>query len=311
MREVREHKSAEARELVRPNNQEVSFSGGPETYLREIKQHQDKKMSLERKANMLEAAIRRGKEPQSRMSEVMRLRREASAEAREVERAKEHMRDSLRSFKGRLDSQPLKPSLRGGLAGREITPREGLAEREMTSSSIENKFSRIITPRVCMPHRRFHDMRFYHKPAYIERELKHIEKPQLRMSELMRMRRNTARDIREISSAKKRLTTPFRNFEGHLGSQPLKPSFRGGLGGREIVKINADGKFSAARGKEQRAYELRSKAERVAWSGNHGKAGALRSEASRLLNQATALRADGQRILSILQSRKSTYKFPF
>ena len=291
MREVSEHKNVEAREVIRPNNQEVSFRGGPETYLREIKQHQEKTTRLERKANVLETAIRRGKEPQSRMSEVMKLRSEASAEAREVERAKEHMRASLRSFRGRSDSQPLKPLLRGGAVAREIA-----------GISAEKRALRCDMT---------HDIRLYHKPEYIEAESIRREKPQVRMPEVMRLRKEVAREARTIRIAKKRLATPFRKIEEHSGSQPLRMSFRGGLGGREIVKINADGKFSAARGKEQRAYELRSKAERVAWSGDHGRASSLRSEAGRLLNQATALRAEGQRILSRLQSKKSTYKFTF
>lgn len=291
MREVREYKNLEAKEAIKPSNQEMSFSGRPETYLSEIKQHQDKAASLERKANVLESAIRRGKESQSRMPEVTRLRKEASAETREVERAKEHMRDSLRSFKGHLDSQPLKPSLRGELTGREITA--------PSAEYISSKWR--IKPKVHM-HYITHDIRLYHKPEYIEAELRRREKAQVRMPEVMRLSKKATRDAREIRSAKKRLTTPFKKFKGLLGSQPLKLSFRGGLGGREIVKINAESKFSAARSKEQRAYEIRSKADRAAWSGDNSKTSILRSEASRLLNQANTLRAEGQRILSRLHS---------
>lgn len=80
---------------------DISFSGSYESHMHDVKQHQDKYMSLERKANDLERNIQRGKESANRMSEVRNLRNEAQYEKNEMERSKSKARNALESFRGK------------------------------------------------------------------------------------------------------------------------------------------------------------------------------------------------------------------
>lgn len=87
-----------ALEVSRENGGEVSFGGSLETaerYLKSQKSHLDKAADYERKANSLETDIRRKREPESRESEVKKLRNLAKDEKREADRCKNRAKSIL------------------------------------------------------------------------------------------------------------------------------------------------------------------------------------------------------------------------
>lgn len=84
----------------------VSFSGTPKYHLDKVKEHGQNARTLERKANDLESAIRRKKEPESRMSEVDKLRKDAAEEKQQEQRHKGLAQQALQK-------SHVEPSFRG------------------------------------------------------------------------------------------------------------------------------------------------------------------------------------------------------
>ena len=92
----------------------VSFAGTYKYHMDKVEEHGKKSHALERKANDLETAIKRHKEPESRMSEVSKLREEAAEEKQQEQKHKGLVQQALQqshkepSFEGSCRDKCLK-----------------------------------------------------------------------------------------------------------------------------------------------------------------------------------------------------------
>lgn len=87
-------------EQQKSSTESISFTGIPreaQRYIDEQGEHLARARKYEREANDLETRIRRGKEPESRMSEVRSLRRKAENEMDEANRCKRRASQILNS----------------------------------------------------------------------------------------------------------------------------------------------------------------------------------------------------------------------
>ena len=75
----------------------VTFTGTYGYHMGQVEVHGKKSRALERQANDLETDVRRHKEPESRMSEVKKLRQEAAEEKQQEQKHKNLAQQSLNS----------------------------------------------------------------------------------------------------------------------------------------------------------------------------------------------------------------------